>query len=154
MKPQMKVLYLKALSPEATLKVDEVIESLVSEEFLEVYRDIESFKERLKQPTDSVSVLLLAVDKDVLKKLLVLQNHLHKLRLVVILPDKDQETVALGSKLQPRFLSYTFGNFSVVKTVLKKIFSNRTPEVPPPTHPPKAASRNTNTSGKKNFINC
>ena len=60
-----------------------------------------------------------------------LEKQLKKFRLVVILPSKDKETVILGNKLHPRFLSYTFGNFSVVKTVLKKYFSNAHPTVLP-----------------------
>jgi len=141
--PQMKVLYFKTLPPETISKIDELITSRVPEESLEIYSDLESFKKRLNQPTDNVSVLLLAADKDVLKKLLAHQSQLHKLRLVVILPDKDKETVALGSKLQPRFLSYTFGNFSVVETVLKTSFSNKISSVPPTLTPASSSGKAT-----------
>jgi hypothetical protein len=136
----MKMLYFSSLSPDLLIKLDQLIELYVPDHALETFQNIEKFKEKLSQPPNDISIVLLAAGKETLKKLQVFQSHLHKLRLVVILPDKDQETLALGKKLQPRFLSYTFGNYSVVRTVLKKHFSN-IPPVPPPSNPNKAASR-------------
>ena len=131
----MKILYFSTLSADSAKTLDDLIKSHVPNDALETYRDMANFKERLNQPIDNISVALIAVDNNTLKKLQTLEKQLKKLRLVVILPTKDKETVALGNKLHPRFLSYTFGNFSVVKTVLKKYFSNAHPTVLP--QPPK-----------------
>ena len=122
----MKMIYFLALPPENLKELDELIGAYIPAQALETYRDITSLSQRLSQPTDNVSVVLLAADKDSLQKLQVLQEQLHKLRLIIVLPDKDQETAALSNNLQPRFLSYTFGNFSVVKTVLKKYCTSKT----------------------------
>ena len=144
----MKMLYFSSLSPDSLQQLDEMIETYVPDHALETFKDIENFKERISQPSNSVSVVVVAAEKEALKKLQVLQDQLNKLRLVVILPNKDQETVALCSKFKPRFLSYTSGNFSVVRTVLKKIFSNKVPTVLPTPSLKKATSRNTISNHK------
>ncbi len=136
----MKMLYYSSLSPDLLIKLDQLIEAYVPEHSLEKFQNIENFKEKLSQPSNNVSIVLLAAGKDTLKKLQIFLSQLQKLRLVVILPNKEPETVALANKLQPCFLSYTSGNYSVVRTVLKKHFSN-IPPVPPPSSPKKAASR-------------
>ena len=127
----MKILYFSTLPPDSVKQLNELVASYVPDHALETCRDTESLFQRLSQPTDNISVVLLAADKDVLKKLQALHKQLLRLRMIVILPDKDQETLAVCSKLHPCFLSYTFGNFSVVKTVLKKFFSKTAPKVLP-----------------------
>ena len=104
----MKMLYYSSLSPDLLINLDQLIEAYVPDHSLEKFQNIEIFKEKLSQSSNNVSIVLLAAGKDTLKKLQIFLSQLQKLRLVVILPDKDQETVALGNKLNPHFLSYTF----------------------------------------------
>lgn len=135
----MKMLYFSSLPNDSLQQLDELIETYVPDHALETFRDIEIFIERLNKPSNSISVVLLAAEKEELEKLQAFHHQLQQLRLVIILPNKEQETVSLGSKLHPRFLSYTFGNYSVVKTVLKKYFRNGTPANP--TQAPMVTSR-------------
>ena len=120
-----KMIYFPALPADSLKQIDELVRLYVPEHALEICRDMTGLRNRLCQPTDNVSVVLLAAGKDELEELQVLQEQLQPLRLVVILPDKNQEASALCGRLHPRFISYTSGNFSVVKSVLKNQYGGR-----------------------------
>ena len=51
------------------------------------------------------------------------------LRLVLILPDRDKETIAMAHTLRPRFVTYANGNYSELREVLKKMLSD-VPSIP------------------------
>ncbi len=46
------------------------------------------------------------------------------IRIILILPDTEGDTISLGHKLYPRFASYADGNFKDVAAVLEKMLGN------------------------------
>ena len=98
------------------------IESVAKTPDIEIFRTTEDLTSRLRQFRHNleVAVLMASSLKD-LQYLVSIQNLFGDIRIILILPDRDQETVSLGHKLYPRFLSYIDGNFADVAAVLTKM---------------------------------
>ncbi len=89
------------------------------------YQTIGSFTQKLRQPQGELSIAVLLADtQDDLLDILSIKNLLERTNIILILPDRDEDTINQGHTLFPRFLTYVDSNFSWVKTVLKKMLSN------------------------------
>ncbi len=107
---------------EAGERLQTVIRDLVPEEKLEVYTSLENFSDRLRKPMDDIpiAVILAASDNDLLT-ILSISHLLYDVRFILVLPDREDPTVAIGHSLRPRFLSYTDSDFREVTAVLGKM---------------------------------
>ena len=93
-------------------KVLDVIQSLVPLSQIETHRTIESLNCKLRQPVNNLdTAVMLASNKEDLLDLLALRDLFWNLRIILIIPDRKSETVAMGHMLRPRFLSYADGDF-------------------------------------------
>ena len=73
-----------------------VIASIIPQGRAEVYRDIASLMEKLRQPKKDLTIVLLITDKqDDLVRLLTVGDLFHNTRLIFIAPDRTTETNAL-----------------------------------------------------------
>jgi hypothetical protein len=84
---------------------------------------LEELTRCLLQPAQGLSAaVLLAHDRGQLNELLTLRNLLRDIRVILILPDRENSTVAQGHTLRPRLLTYADADFTpVVGAVLQKI---------------------------------
>ena len=100
-----------------------VIEKLVSKDNVEIYQSVESLSLRLRQPADSlpIAAVLLAARRGDLSELLSIRDLLRDIRIILVLPDRDEDTIAKGHTLRPRFVSYSDSNFTDVCSVLGKM---------------------------------
>jgi len=106
-------------------RLQRIAETVVSEKNVIIYRTIDALSEGLRQPRNDVSVaLLLASSRMDLYKLVSLRDLLWDIRIILILPDGDPETIAKGHILRPRFLSYCDSNFQDVAAVLSQMIKN------------------------------
>ena len=88
----------------------------------EVYRTVETFSSRLKQPTEDTPIaLLLAPSKKDLREILSISDLLSDIRIILILPDREDDTIAKGHSLHPRFLSYLDSDFKEIADVMGKM---------------------------------
>jgi|WetSurSiteA1Bulk_404760.scaffolds.fasta_scaffold145382_2 hypothetical protein len=102
----------------------EVVQSTVPAASVEVYNSVESLSERLSSPLAGYTVIvILANTKQDLMEILSLQSLLFDHRVILILPDKEPDTMAIGHRLRPRFVSFRDGDFSDVGAVLQKMIS-------------------------------
>ncbi len=91
----------------------------------EFFQSIDTLSQRFTQSLgDSVITLLLASSQEDFTDILSIKNLLKRTRIIIILPDRDKDTVRKGHTLFPRFLTYADSNFSWVTAVLKKMLSN------------------------------
>ena len=100
-----------------------MIEKLVPKNNVEIYRSVESLSLRLRQPADDlpIAAVLLAARRGDLTELLSIRALLRDIRIILVLPDRDEDTIAKGHTFRPRFVSYTDGNFMDVRFVLEKM---------------------------------
>ncbi|MGA3207703.1 MAG: hypothetical protein ABSE05_07750 [Syntrophales bacterium] len=105
----------------------QIIETMVSEKDIRIYRTIGSFSRGLRQPQNDTDIAILLVSSKVELNhlnLISLWNLLSDMKTIVILPDSNPDTVAKGHILRPRFLSYCDGDFQDVAAVLSRMIEN------------------------------
>lgn len=118
----MNILYYTSTINGAGERLQEAIESVVQAENTEVYRNLESFIQRLRRPTQLLDVsILFANSRTDFLDLLSIRDLLLNLRIILILPDGNKETITRGHTLFPRFLTYANSDFKDVAAVLKKM---------------------------------
>jgi len=100
----------------------EIIESVVPEDQIEIYRTTKSLFHRLRQPKDNLNIaVLLASSKKDLSDILSIGDLLSDINIILILPDEEEDTIAKGHTLRPRFLTYSDNSFQGVRAVLMKM---------------------------------
>lgn len=100
------------------------IAELVGSNNLEIFRTITNFTQRLQQPVDNPTVAVLAAaTKEDLADILAIRSWLERVKVIVVLPDNETETISQGHKLHPRFLTYADSDFQDVAAVLCKMLS-------------------------------
>ena len=125
-KTHMAILVYYTDNQDAGETLRQVIEKSVQDEKIEVYREIGALSERLRRPSFDLSVaVLFCCSKNDLLEVLTLQNLLKDVRVILILPDDDVDTLAKGHALGPRFLSYRDGGFQDVAGVLSRMIGRR-----------------------------
>jgi len=99
-----------------------LIEQWPDKKSFEIFTSLNRFDSRLRRPTgmEDIGLLFLATVAD-LNDMLNKRDLLDHLRLVIILPDNSEDTLAKAHLLRPRYLSYWDSNFSDVLLVLGKM---------------------------------
>jgi hypothetical protein len=105
------------------------IEKLVSGINVKVCRDLDALRSRLLPGGNSpLAVVILAVTKQDLLSVVPLRDLLLGFRVIVVLPDSDDVTLAMGWGMWPRFVSYADGDLWDVAGVLGKITGSTPPQ--------------------------
>jgi hypothetical protein len=117
----MRLLLYTPVSEGAGEQLQKMIKELVSENNVEIYRSIESLAHRLRQPTNDLPIAVLhAASREDLSDIVSIRGLLRDVRIILVLPDRDENTIAQGHTLRPRFLSYTDSDFANISAVLEK----------------------------------
>lgn len=118
----MKLLLYTTASQGVAEQAKMVLKESVPDGDIKVYRTINDLSRRLRQPKDELTivVMLLAIREDVLD-LLAIRHLFRNVRIILVVPDLEEETIALAHRLRPRFLSYIDGNFSGLATVVNRM---------------------------------
>lgn len=89
-------------------------------------RSLEALRMKLRQPCTYDDVLLIyPSDRRGLAELVRLRELLAPMRIVLVLPDREEATVAMGHLLRPRMISYSDSDFLDVAAVLVRMRENR-----------------------------
>jgi hypothetical protein len=98
------------------------VERLVPTVSMKVCRNSYSLCRRLLPGGNSpLAVVILAATKQDLLSVMHLRELLLSFRIIMVLPDSDDVTLAMGWGMWPRFVSYADGDFRDVAGVLNKI---------------------------------
>ncbi len=90
----------------------------------EICRTLESLSSRLVHMGSHPDIaVLLATSQKELSNIYSIRQLLADIRIILILPDRQPETISKGHKLYPRFLSYTDGSFKDIAAVLEKMLT-------------------------------
>lgn len=117
----MRLLLYTPLGQGAGERLYQMLRTLIPENDVEVYRTIESLSRRLRQPADDLPIAVLhAARREDLWDILAIRDLLRDIRIILVLPDRDENTIAQGHILRPRFLCYTDSDFATVSAVLEK----------------------------------
>jgi len=106
-------------------RLQRVIEALVSKEDTEIYRTTDGLTFRLRQPRhDPHIAVLLAASREDLSDILSLRDLLCDVRIMLVLPDRERDTIVKGHTLRPRFVTYADSDFVEMAAVLSKVLGN------------------------------
>jgi hypothetical protein len=98
------------------------LEELVSKINLEMCRTISELTSRLRMPLcESAIAVLLISDEEDLKSMLSIQSLLINMRIVLVLPNRNNWTIEAGHSLHPRYLSFKDNGLKDIKAVLARM---------------------------------
>ncbi len=90
-----------------------------------VCRTLDDLSERLLRPKDDLTITcLLPAKKEDIEELLPMSNLFRNTRIILIVPDWDNETLAAAHHLRPRLLTHSDSDFAEVFTVLTKMMGD------------------------------
>jgi hypothetical protein len=91
----------------------------------EDFRSIGTLNQWLRRPKSFSTIMVLAVTNRMeLDQVLGFRYLLEDCKLVLILSERDHESVALGHELRPRYLSFAEGDLADVSAVLNKMIDS------------------------------
>jgi len=100
----------------------ELIDGIVPQTNMEAYTTISDLSSRLHAPQLEFNiVVLIAAGKEDLENILAIKPLLDNVRLILVLPDRQSETIRMGHSLHPRYLSFNDSPASDVVSVLTKM---------------------------------
>ena len=101
-----------------------MIEKLNPKMGLELHRSNVSLAQRLRLPLRGIPIAVLYLTrKEDLTDILSIKDLLGDIRIILSLPDREEETVSKGHILRPSFLVYPDSELRDVTEVLKKMLS-------------------------------
>ncbi len=120
----MNILFFSSIKTEFGEKVKKIIEAEVYSDQIEKCRSVEEVSGRLRQPLGDLRIAIIQVkSKEELLEIDAIKFLLFGLRIILILPDRDKDTVSTGHKLFPRFVSYIDSDSNEVGDVLKNMLA-------------------------------
>jgi hypothetical protein len=122
MKPSSNIIVYSKATNGIGARLQEAVETILPRANVEFFHSIYRLSERLHRPALSFPIIvLLAMNREDLENIIAIQDLLFDSRIVLILPDKEDDTLALGHSLRPRFVSYRDSSFKDVGAVLGKM---------------------------------
>lgn len=106
-------------------RLQKIIKDLRPEEKMEFFQTIDLLTERLRKPRGDMNIaVLLSVNRADLLEILSIKDLFEDIRTILILPDRDDETIARGHRLRPRFITFMDSDFKDFAAVLRKMLGN------------------------------
>lgn len=127
------VLYARNINgPGAQLKL--VVENAAGKNQVQLFNSVEQLMEwRLSNFAQKAVVVLFAEKRDELEALLPVIELFRQVQIVLVLPDREPETIKIGYQLEPRLLSFIDSGFLIVKSAIQRMLrrSQDAPDQPP-----------------------
>jgi hypothetical protein len=103
-------------------RLRERIHGLKRDHDMESFATIDKLIQRLRQPVNGfLMAVILAGNRGELRKILEVGDFLGSVRIIIILPDRNPETISAALKLHPRYMSYADGDFLDVSMVARRM---------------------------------
>lgn len=84
-----------------------------------------SLVQKMSRPLNKISVIIILVSScEKLERLYSLVSLFENSRIILVLPDREKETLTTGIRFNPSFISYADNEFEEICEVLKKIKVN------------------------------
>jgi hypothetical protein len=118
----MQLLFYSSKNDKNKKRLEAVIQDAVPYKTIESFTCLDTLRERIRSIVEPNSIaILLASDRDELRKMQMLRELLPEIYVILVIPDWKKSTVSLAHLLLPRFLSQKEDSFANIKKVLKKM---------------------------------
>ncbi len=99
-----------------------VLDASVPKSNVEICRSLQDLSKRLRRPYLDFRVIVYCIEnKEELKEILYLGYFLTDMKIILVLPNKNEDTGAMGFKLLPRFVTWIDSDLSDLGAVLKRM---------------------------------
>jgi len=116
------VIFYRKKTGKKEIELQKTIAKMLEDQKIEIYKTVAELAAKLRSTChDRMIIILLVSDEKDFRDILAIKSLLDGVRIVLILPNANDEMVAMGHSIHPRFLSYIDGNFQEVAAVLEKI---------------------------------
>jgi len=124
----VQILYYGMNEGKNTNLLDKALKTIVSDAGVDRYTTVENLRDRLLQKFDvkTIAVVQAATEKDLID-LYFIQHHLRRVVLVLLLPNTERHTIAMGHRLHPYFMCSTDTEVCELMDALKTIVVHGTP---------------------------
>ena len=103
-------------------QVWELIQRQNAHSQVEMYNTIDKLQGRLNQTNHSEVIAVLFISNRLeLEKIVGFADVLHDVKTILVLPDREPDTISIGHTLYPRFISYADSDLQDVAAVLDKM---------------------------------
>ncbi|HOC45141.1 MAG: hypothetical protein PHT96_07470 [Syntrophorhabdaceae bacterium] len=103
-------------------KLRAILETLLFEERIELYRSVASLKQRFCLPSERrIIAIIYTTDKEDLLDITSMKYFFSDVKVVLVLPSKKKDVIALGHSLRPRFITYKDADFRELLSVIHKM---------------------------------
>lgn len=120
----MNLIIYKKTKDAAEGQLQVLLESLVSKQNIEIYHSLIPLKQKILRTAYTEGIVILIAEKrDDLSELVPILDLFRKLRIILLLPDREPETIQIGYRLEPRFMSFLDRGHAEIKAVLQKMLS-------------------------------
>jgi len=115
------LVYSKVLNDTET-ELHAFLQTLIPGKTVPIYRTIEGLSSRFSTPLGETAIgVFLVSDAEDLRNIISIQPMLSNIKIILILPDRDRQTITEAHNLHPRFLDYRDSDLSNVRSVLAKM---------------------------------
>ena len=123
----MKILFYSPSADPSGDKLKQSVDEVVDRAQVEVHRQVTGLVQRLRMPSSDLEMaIIMPANRHELFAVSPLLAGFQGIRLVLVLPDREDETIAMAHSLRPRFVTYSNGDYSELKEVVKKMLSDLT----------------------------
>lgn len=125
-------MFFSTVSDDSSQRVQGIIGAVIDPEPLVVYRSVEALAGRLRQPLLDLDIAVVNLStRGELQDLLKLGERLIDLPTILILPDREEDTLGKAHLIRPRFLAYADSTPNIIAAVLEKILRKHSKGLPP-----------------------
>jgi len=120
--PKKELLLYAPVANADSYRLEEVVATVVPQPEMEMVHTPGGLFHRLRRLNNGLRVaVILAAGRKELGELLSLGLMLEGLRVILIIPDADPQTISQGHRLRPRYISLIDSDFQDVAAVLRRI---------------------------------
>ena len=121
----MQLLFYSSGDDQNKKRLEAAVYKVIPESKIELFQRLDDFRERLRMPIEPNSIAVLsASNREELQQTQLLRGLLTEIYVVLVIPDRKKSTIELAHLLLPRFLSHKESDFTNLKIVLNKMYSN------------------------------
>jgi hypothetical protein len=121
-KDSMNVFFLSDMKSDTRKRLQRVLQYMLPKKNIKYIKSVKELEKNLRTSSHKLSLaVILHVGKTRLQSLFSIQKLLEDTSIILILKDKDAETISLGHHLRPRFITFADSDFLDVASVLIKM---------------------------------
>lgn len=118
----LNVFFFSGSQNDTKKRLQRVLEFMLPKKNIINIRTIKDLEDRLRKVSPAAAtVVILYANKEKLAEIIPLKKLLEDTNIILILNKKDNETITLGHRLHPRFITYADSDFLDIASVLIKM---------------------------------